>query len=987
MASVNPSDLLTHANWLRQLARSLVREGADDLVQETWVAALRHPPRSEGSARPWLRRVLTNAARLRWRGDANRTAREHAAAALDDREVPSAAELLDRHELRQLLARLVSELAEPFRSTVLLRFGEGLEPTEIARRLGVPPGTVRWRLKEALDRLRSELDALHRGDRKKWVLALTPLLAPRSPAVASTMPWLLVMVGIGAACTVLALVLLGHRGSAPVPAPPARAGSPTMARPSSPAEARRAAWLAQEGAPPRALRGHVRTSDGAPVIGVAVHLLASPLAPREIVTDDHGRFDFGEQPAREYSLGAASPGKLAAIQHVDLRAAGLPPDVELVLGDCTASLYGTVTDASATPIQGAQVLREGVVGTETDAHGAYELCTLPTAALVAELRVVVHADGFGTIAVPLAAPGRMRRDFVLAPEASIAGRVLGVDGTPIADARVWVSLTTPEAALPPERGYAISDLTDADGAFRFRGLAAGEHRLRASSASAMTAEVSLSIEAAEARILELRAQATGTLRGRVVTGGTPIGGVTIAAGDEVAVSQPDGSFVLARVPVGDIDLTTAPYRRTSGAVAVVAGDQNTTEISVEPLGTIRGTIRRHGRPVPYARIDIAGPSKAGLTSDAAGRYEAKGLEAGTYGFYCDDRQRGAMFAEERVFELGAGETRERDIELAWGGTIAGHVVDRVGAPVVGASVLVQGESASQCITDASGAFACGGLPGGSYSTSVLPSTGAANAFRFLEPPATLELRDGDTRVDDTRLVVDATILAIDGRVVNGAGLAVSDVAVHAFASDQRRRSTFQPPLGTVTDADGRFHIAGLAPGPYILEVERRDLGRRVTAAAGDNVTLVLDRSPCDGANAHDVPPILTKPAARVVWDDRIELVGWSVPTPVRAGTPIDVTYVFRALQPISRDWTVFAHFDATRRVSADHDPALGWCPTKLWTAGETIVDRSTVRFDQPGRYSLTIGFFTGKAPSWENLPLSTMPGQHGARIGEVNVSR
>lgn len=54
--------------------------------------------------------------------------------------------------------RLVADLTEPYRSTILLRYSEGMEPTEIARKLGLPPGTVRWRLKRAMDRLRAEIE-------------------------------------------------------------------------------------------------------------------------------------------------------------------------------------------------------------------------------------------------------------------------------------------------------------------------------------------------------------------------------------------------------------------------------------------------------------------------------------------------------------------------------------------------------------------------------------------------------------------------------------------------------------------------------------------------------------------------------------------------------------------------------------------------------------------------------------------------------------
>ena len=72
---------------------------------------------------------------------------------------------------------------------------------------------------------------------------------------------------------------------------------------------------------------------------------------------------------------------------------------------------------------------------------------------------------------------------------------------------------------------------------------------------------------------------------------------------------------------------------------------------------------------------------------------------------------------------------------------------------------------------------------------------------------------------------------------------------------------------------------------------------------------------------------------------------------------------------------VFAHFDSpTTRVNADHEPAIGWCPTSRWKSGQTIVDRVVVpQFDQPGRYALEIGFFTGSAPNWQNLAISAAP--------------
>ena len=51
--------LLSDATWLRRLAQSLAGEAdADDLVQETWIAALRRRPDASRSLRPWLFKVM-----------------------------------------------------------------------------------------------------------------------------------------------------------------------------------------------------------------------------------------------------------------------------------------------------------------------------------------------------------------------------------------------------------------------------------------------------------------------------------------------------------------------------------------------------------------------------------------------------------------------------------------------------------------------------------------------------------------------------------------------------------------------------------------------------------------------------------------------------------------------------------------------------------------------------------------------------------------
>lgn len=177
MNTMNFEELLSHADFVRYLARSLVfdDQGAADIAQETWVAALEHPVPSGRPVRAWLARVAANFSKKRHRSDSRRRARERATAEASGEAAPSAAEIAAREELRRRVVDAVQELEEPWRSTIVLRYYENLPHREVAARLGIPLETMRTRLKKGLALLRARLDREFRGSRQEWRLALAPL--------------------------------------------------------------------------------------------------------------------------------------------------------------------------------------------------------------------------------------------------------------------------------------------------------------------------------------------------------------------------------------------------------------------------------------------------------------------------------------------------------------------------------------------------------------------------------------------------------------------------------------------------------------------------------------------------------------------------------------------------------------------------------------------------------------------------------------------
>src|SRR5258705_4663594 len=146
------------------LARHLLRNtgDAEDAVQECYLRALRHFDTYRGPAiKPWLFAILRNICR----GEFGRRSRaaltmdgeteedEDAVPLWQDAPVSPEMEMLRQWDAKTI-RRLVAELPDPFRETIVLREINDLSYREIADVIGAPVGTVMSRLARARSMLR-----------------------------------------------------------------------------------------------------------------------------------------------------------------------------------------------------------------------------------------------------------------------------------------------------------------------------------------------------------------------------------------------------------------------------------------------------------------------------------------------------------------------------------------------------------------------------------------------------------------------------------------------------------------------------------------------------------------------------------------------------------------------------------------------------------------------------------------------------------------
>ena len=317
--------LLGQAGFLRRLARDLVRDphAAEDSVQDTWVAALEHPPRHEGNVRAWLGTILKNLAARRAHASDRRLHHElRAAREGDGPTAPSPS-----GESVRFVTDAVLALEEPYQSTILARYFEELTPSEIAKRQSVSVATVKSRLRRALEMLRERMKREHGSG---WAHGLVALLAPKTLGKGALLVSLKTKIAIGSALVIAAWFVAAELRHTPVDSATSGAGvardavventaTPTdAAKPPVPDPGARSSIAAShervsansDDRPPTLLYGTLRGPDGALLKnlwseGVS---LSDELGSWRGADARDGNFAFGALPYGRYWLLAGGTG-------------------------------------------------------------------------------------------------------------------------------------------------------------------------------------------------------------------------------------------------------------------------------------------------------------------------------------------------------------------------------------------------------------------------------------------------------------------------------------------------------------------------------------------------------------------------------------------------------------------------------------------------------------------------------------------------------
>ncbi|HYH96617.1 carboxypeptidase-like regulatory domain-containing protein [Hyalangium sp.] len=316
----------------------------------------------------------------------------------------------------------------------------------------------------------------------------------------------------------------------------------------------------------------------------------------------------------------------------------------------------------------------------------------------------------------------------------------------------------------------------------------------------------------------------GRLVGRVLSNGAPVSGTEVRMkgreeGEQVTVTDEEGRFAFDGVRPHVYELTA----QREGQYAFVRASLRPLELSSREVvlhlregrqgeGTVRDDT---GRPIEGARVSVRREAEYGqdweAVTDADGHYQLGLLVLGTYATEVS----APRYHLQNERHLLTRDSEPMDVTLTRAFSVSGKLVDEDGLPVPGATLQLvsssEGETVmgtdSQALSDESGHFVVDAPTAGTWSLS-------SEDERFL--PARMPVQ---APAENVRWVLRRGG-GVAGSVTDAQGAPLERVWVSLWKSGEG----WTLERSEATDEQGRFSLAGLGAGSYVLEASLRQEG-------------------------------------------------------------------------------------------------------------------------------------------------------------------
>ncbi|MEE8523978.1 MAG: carboxypeptidase regulatory-like domain-containing protein, partial [Thermoanaerobaculia bacterium] len=642
--------------------------------------------------------------------------------------------------------------------------------------------------------------------------------------------------------------------------------------------------------------GRVVDEQDAPVAGAEVRLTEATATSRrrffdpsagrkdrpDSVTGADGRFEIADVAPGRYDLEAeAASFAVAAVPGIEI----LDGTGELDLGTIVlipgATIEGRVVDPRGRPIEGAGIrviqpsrmpasfLRHLRAGQPPDAVSEADGRFLVTDQQPGgRVDLSVEKEGFVAASVSgVEVPSQEPLEIVLRAASKVLGRVVDMDGQPVAGAAVEVD---PERQGGSGMGHGMSgrrrETSAEDGTFEVFDVEPGRVTVAVSAAGFRRQEIAgLEVPADEPlRDLELVLVPGAEVRGTVTEAdGSPAAGIFVGVtdpgstglGHDSTLTDADGKFLIPGTAAGlrKVLAMDRASRRTSKNLEIELGT-NVVDLVFAGGGEVTGhVIDDTGAAVAGALVTLRQSRIPGVprfgrleaSSGADGGFTVSDVQPGTYELAATKKGYAAAELDEPV-EIDANPVAGLILRLTAGATLSGRVLGLEYDDLVRVEIRARVSGSATAKPDFEGRYRIPNLPAGELTVQAeIPGSGRQVRAKTTIPEgaqgAVLDLEFG------SGFTLTGIVLHGD-HPVGGAALRLSGASVSHSG-------------GATVSQDGTFRVEGLVEGSYRLSVSDWESGLQhgeeieITADADVRIEISTARIAGRVRDAIDFAPI------------------------------------------------------------------------------------------------------------------------------------